>query len=204
MVSEAMLANHASAAADVKAAQSFAAKAVSEAKRIRRRIKRNESRARSLAPGVALQKASSVPERVNAVKSFETSDLGQGHPRGGTAEHTRNRSKVSERLRLRFPPLPSEQGNDWECFKPGWDKARHGRFHVDGTGAWGSQFRNEVLVLSERLQAGDVKALSRWMADQCREYLGAPALRVLAAVAGSVRKNSTFSRKWRISWFSQR
>ena len=179
MVTQAMLANHAASVADVTAAQSIVAKADAEAKRTRLTIKQTKAECdRMEAARVALQRASTVVECLNSVKSFETSDFGQGHPKGGTAEHKKNRMQVLERLRLRFPPLPPEQANDWEWFKPRWDKARQDKFHVSVKGAWAAQFRNEIVRLLEGLRDGDVQALSRWMADQSRDFLCMPALRV--------------------------
>ena len=110
---------------------------------------------------MALQRASTVMECLNSAKSFETSDFGQGHPKGGTAEHKKNRMQVLERFRLHFPPLPHEQANDWGWFKPRWDKARLDKFHDAVKGAWGAQFKNEIVALLQRLHAGDVQALSR-------------------------------------------
>jgi hypothetical protein len=174
-----MLANHAAAVADVSVAQSIVAKADADAKRTRLTIKQMKAEHDRLeAARVALQKASTVVECLNTVKSFETSDFGQGHPKGGTAEHKKNRMQVLERVRMRFPPLPPEQANDWEWFKPRWDKSRLDKFHVDVKGAWGAQFRIEIVALLQRLRDGDVQALSRWMADQSREYLCMPALRI--------------------------
>ena len=127
---------------------------------------------------VALQRASTVVECLNSVKRFESSDFGQGHAKGGTAEHKKNRMQVLERLRLRFPPLPPEQANDWGWFKSRWDKSRLAKFHNDVKGGGGAQFRNEIVALLQRLRDGDVQALSRWMADQSRDFLCMPALRV--------------------------
>ena len=47
-----------------------------------------------------LHKASTAVECVNALKSFETSDLGQTHKSGGTAGHARARFQVLDRIRL--------------------------------------------------------------------------------------------------------
>ena len=103
VVSQAMLANHAAAVADVTAAQSIVAKADAEAKRTRLTIKQMKAEHDRLdSARVALQSASTAVECLNSAKSFETSDFGQGHPKGGTAEHKKNRMQVLERLRLRF------------------------------------------------------------------------------------------------------
>ncbi len=93
-------------------------------------------------------------------------------------EHIRNRLQVLERLRLRFPPLPPEQANDWEWFQPRWDKARQARFHESVKGEWGSQFHNEIVALLQRLRDGGANALRRWMAEQSREHLCMAALRL--------------------------
>ena len=142
-----MLANHAAAVADVTAAPSIVAKADAEAKRTRLTIKQMKAEHDRLeATRVALQRASTVVEYLNAVKSFETSDLGQGPPKGGTAEHRKNRMQVLERFRLRFRPLPSEQANDWEWFKSRWDKARQDKLHDAVKGELGTQFKNKIVA----------------------------------------------------------
>ena len=178
-VARAMVGNYTSAVADVAAARTIVAKADSEAKRTRRTVRQlQEEHDRLQAARVALQKASTVVECLDAVKKFETGDLGQGHLTGGTAEHRRTRMQVLERLRRRFPPLPAEQQNDWEWFKSRWDKARLLRLHALNRGGWGSLFRDEMLVLLRRLREGESAALSRWMATQSRQYLAMPALSV--------------------------
>ena len=90
--------------------------------------------------------------------------------------HHKNRMQVLERLRLRLQPLTPEQQNDWEWFKPRWDKARIERLHPDRRCAWGSIFKNLVVDLLTKLRAGDSGALSAWMAAEAREYLAAPEL----------------------------
>ena len=110
---------------------------------------------------VALQRASTVVECLTSLKSFETADFGQGHPKGGTVEHKKNRMQVAERLRLRLPPLPPDQAHDWEWFKPRWDKTRLAKLHPSVMGAWGAHFRNKVVALLQGLRDGDAQALSR-------------------------------------------
>jgi hypothetical protein len=74
-----MAGNRASAVADAAAARTIAAKTDSEAKRTRRTVRQlQEEHDRLQAARVALQKASAVAECLDAVKKFETSDLGQG------------------------------------------------------------------------------------------------------------------------------
>jgi flavin-binding protein dodecin len=178
-VAQAMVGNHASAVADLTAAQTIVAKADAEAKRTRRTIRQlQEEHDRLQAARLALQRASTVVECLDAVKKFETGDLGQGHVSGGTKEHFKNRMQVLERLRRRFPPLPAEQQNDWEWFLPRWDKARLAHMHHLNRNAWGSQFKNEVLAILQSLREGDTLALSRWMAVQSRNFLCIPALLV--------------------------
>jgi hypothetical protein len=178
-VAQAMVGNHASAVADVAAAQTIVAKADAEAKRTRHTLRQMQEESDRLDKArFALQKATTVVECLDAVKKFETSDLGQGHVTGGTKENFKHRMQVLERLRRRFPPLPAEQQNDWEWFTPRWDRARLARLHHLNKNAWGSQFKNEVLVILQSLRDGDELALSRWMAVQSREFLCIPALRV--------------------------
>jgi hypothetical protein len=127
---------------------------------------------------LALHNARSVVECLDATKAFETRDLGQGHPRGGAAEHFQNRMQVLERIRLRGAPLPPHQANDWEWFKKNWDHARIAELHPAVRDSWGSTFKNIALDLLARIRNGEHDALSKWMASEGRQHLGVPALRV--------------------------
>ena len=125
-----------------------------------------------------LLKASTTVECMNALRSFEVTDFGHGHPAGGTAEHIRNRMNVLDRLRLRFPPLSPEQQNDWEWFKKRWDKARISKLEPTFRLVFGHTFKEMVLRLLRQLQDGDTLALSRWMDSECLHHLQMPAVRV--------------------------
>ena len=120
------------------------------------------------------------------MKSFEVTDLGNGHAAGGNAEHVRNRMSALDRVRLRFPPLSPEQENDWEWFKRSWDKARINRMDPRHWAGWGHVFKELVLRLLRELRDGDSKALSKWMGREIMNYLFEPALRVglVSATAG--------------------
>jgi hypothetical protein len=176
-VARAMEENYTSAVAGVAAARTIVAKADFEAKRARRTVQQLQGEHDRLqAATVALQKASTVVECLDAVKKYETEDLGQGHLTGGTAAHRANRMQVLERIRRKFPPLPFEQQNDWEWFKVRWDKHRLLRMHHLNRNAWGSEFRNEMLELLKQLKDGKSDALQNWMAKQSRLHLAMPAL----------------------------
>ena len=125
-----------------------------------------------------LLKASTAVECMNAVRSFDVTDLGNGHVAGGTAEHVRNRMNVLDRLRMRFPPLTAEQQNDWSWFKKRWDHARINRMDAKVRDSWGHNFKEMALRLLRQLRDGDTNALSRWMDNECHEYLAGPSLRV--------------------------
>ena len=125
-----------------------------------------------------LLKASTAVECMNAVRSFDVTDLGNGHVAGGTAEHARNRMNVLDRLRMRFPPLTAEQQNDWGWFKKRWDHARINRMDAKVRDSWGHNFKEMALRLLRQLRDGDTNALSRWMDNECNEYLAGPSLRV--------------------------
>ncbi len=127
---------------------------------------------------LALHKASTVVEAFNALKSFDAKDFGQGHPKGGTAEHRRARMQVLERLRAKSAPLPADLANDWEWFKTHWDVARLDRLHHSRRDAWGSIFRDIVLAVLDRTKKGEHNALAKWMVQECREYLVMPVLRI--------------------------
>ncbi len=126
----------------------------------------------------ALQRANSVVECFNTVKSFDAADFGQGHPRGGTRDHKRTRMQVLERLRSRSAPLPAELANDWEWFKVNWDDARLRRLHHTRRDAWGSIFRDIILELLDKTKKGEPNVLAKWMAKECREHLAMPVLRI--------------------------
>jgi len=127
---------------------------------------------------LALHNASTVYESMAAVKSFDAGDLGQGHEKGGTAEHTRNRMNVLERIRLRGAPLPPEQQNDWEWFKRNWDAARLRFMEPSRRASWGSQFKNIAQEILQKIADGETDALSKFFAHQARQYLAMPSLRV--------------------------
>ena len=127
---------------------------------------------------LALHRASTIAETMSSLKSYETADLGQGHPRGGTAEHVRNRMHVLDRLKLRAAPLLPEQQNDWAWFKANWDRARLQRLPENRRDSWGSQFKDMVLEILDHIGQGRHDALSRWMSHQSREFLGVAALRI--------------------------
>jgi hypothetical protein len=124
-----------------------------------------------------LVKATTASECLIALKSFEASDLGQGHKNGGTHEHFRARMQVLDRIRLRGKPLRPEQDNDWDWFKRFWDKNRVGILPDDQKAAWGSEFKNIANALLRRIADGECDALSKWMASESSLHLNRPALR---------------------------
>ena len=118
-VAQAMVANHHAEEREVDGARSIVALAEKEAKRTRSSLKQlREEHDRIYAARLALQRASTVVECLEAVKTFDAADLGQGHAKGGSAEHVRNRMQVLERLRIRFPPLPPNSQTTGSGLKP--------------------------------------------------------------------------------------
>ena len=61
-----------------------------------------------------LLRASTIVECEQALKSWETSDLGQGHPEGGSRTHVKNRLALLERLWAPSKHQPPEVANDWQ------------------------------------------------------------------------------------------
>jgi vacuolar-type H+-ATPase subunit I/STV1 len=61
---------------------------------------------------LALQKASTLVECLQALKSYDLDDLGLGHPQGGDKNHLASRMQVMERIRSRAAPLPPILQND--------------------------------------------------------------------------------------------
>ena len=124
-----------------------------------------------------LLQASTVVECQQAVKSWDTSDLGQGHTAGGTKLHAQNRRAILERLRGRGKPLPPDLANDWVWFLRQWDQARLSRMQPWRRGAWGSVFRDMVQDLMKEIQTvPDVFA--KWMRSQHKSVMMVPALRL--------------------------
>ena len=124
-----------------------------------------------------LQSASTVAESMTVLRSFETADLGHGHPGGGSADHIRNRMNVLDRVRARAAPLPPEQHNDWQWFRKRCDKTRVGLLPPAHRPVWAVTFKDIALRLLEKMENGDHNAVSRWMAEESRIHLGAAALR---------------------------
>ena len=124
-----------------------------------------------------LLQASTVVECQQALKSWDTSDLGQGHAAGGTKLHAQNRRAILERLRGRGKPLPPDLANDWHWFLRQWDQARVSRMQPLRRGAWGSVFRDMVQDLMKEMQT-DPDAFAKWMRGEHKSVLMAPALRL--------------------------
>ena len=124
-----------------------------------------------------LLQASTVVECQQAVKSWDTSDLGQGHAAGGTKLHAQNRRNILERLRGRSRPLPPDLANDWHWFLRQWDQARLSRMQPWKRGAWGSVFRDSVQGLMKEMLV-DPDAFAIWMRSEHKSVLRAPALRL--------------------------
>ncbi|MCP4241726.1 MAG: hypothetical protein GY772_14295 [bacterium] len=111
-----------------------------------------------------------------AVKSFETSDLGQGHIRGGGAFHVATRMDVMDRVMRKGSPLPPELMNDWSWFKRKWDITRLACIREKAS--WGSVFRDIMRALLQEIADGRTDAVAAWMRRETRRYLAAPALQI--------------------------
>ena len=122
-----------------------------------------------------LHRASALVECQNALKSWESKDLGQGHPNGGAREHCRNRLNVLDRVHARSKPLPPDLQNDWLWFVKQWDAAMLRNLPSHQKVAWGSEFLKTVNTLLDRIRA-DGDALAKWMRSERSRWLGAPAL----------------------------
>ena len=126
---------------------------------------------------IALNRASTVVECQEALKSFEASDLGGGHKTGGTREHAANRRKVLDRLRARAQPLPPDLANDWDWFCRRWDQARLALLPAWQRPGWGAAFKDIANKILDDLKR-DGNALAVWMRQERREHLAKPALRL--------------------------
>ena len=152
--------------------------ALREGERAKKSLKTiREEQAKLEKQRMALHRASTLVESMNALKSFDTKDLGHTHRRGGTAEHVRTRMQVMDRIKARGAPLPPEQANDWEWFKRKWDSARIGALHEKRRDSWGATFKDIMRELLREMKNGRMDAVSRWMALESRAYLLMPSLR---------------------------
>ena len=82
-----------------------------------------------------------------------------------------------ERIKQRGAPLPPEQANDRDGFKKHWDKSWVEGLSKERRLIWGHTFKGIAVQLLTKLKNGEHDALSRWMAQECRERLSMPALR---------------------------
>jgi hypothetical protein len=58
-----------------------------------------------------------------------------------------------------------------------WDKSRVELLPKEKREVWGHTFKNIAISLLTRIKNGEHDTLSRWMAQECRDYLCMPALR---------------------------
>ena len=58
-----------------------------------------------------------------------------------------------------------------------WDKSRVEQLSKERRLVWGHTFKNIAVHLLTRIKNGEHDTLSRWMAQECRDYLCMPALR---------------------------
>ena len=117
-----------------------------------------------------LAKASSVEESLRALKRWNVSDFGLGHPLGGTRAHAANRREVVERLRRRAPALPPDLANDWGYFMRTWDTRRVQALNPFQKPGWGKRFLDMMVELHEEMRRdprGD--AFARWMRREMME-----------------------------------
>ena len=61
-----------------------------------------------------LDRASTIVECLEAMKSLDVEDFGAGHKAAGNPEHKQNILNVLYRIRLRAKPLPPALENDFQ------------------------------------------------------------------------------------------
>lgn len=113
-----------------------------------------------------LREATDAVAAQEALRTFSLADLGKGHPKGGTAEHRRNRKDILHRISQRGQ-LTSQQRNDWSWFTKEWDNAL-----ADQHGAgWGEKFAGITQGLLNQLEGGAVDAVAVFMANETKRVL---------------------------------
>ena len=105
-------------------------------------------------------------EMHNAI-GFTPKDLGDGHIRGGTAKHKKNRLLALERLRNKSELTPDQLGR-WEHFATTWDTRMAEKHKAD----WGKLFLAILQDLWIRTaHNGDTYALSVHMMAHERDTI---------------------------------
>jgi hypothetical protein len=159
-IAMALRANRETHLAQAALGQTFAERTQLEAKRQRWRLAGvREEEARLGRKRQELGRAATVAESTEAVKKLPDEATGIGHLRGGAKVHREARNEILNRLRLRAKALPQNLANDWDWFVSKLDTARVERLEGHFKGQWGMMFRDAVVRLVSRIQAGD---RTRW------------------------------------------
>ena len=176
-VAEALEANHQATLHKAIAGQTIAERTRLETTQQRKRLAElREDEARLDRKRLAIAKACTVVESMDALKAFPDDAIGVGHKDGGTKAHRDARQDILRRLRLRAAPLPPDLDNDWEWFVQQWDKRRVEHLPELDKCTWGYRFRETILGLLGRIRKDEPDVLAKWMRDECRRYLHLPQL----------------------------
>ena len=109
---------------------------------------------------------------LTASRAYTVKMLGEGHKKGGTTQHAKNRRQVLEQVR-EVAELAPEQTHHWHLFKTAWDDAMVA-FHPE---KWAGVFAEIVQSLLKDLLAGKTDALSLFMENEKTRVLSnVPAL----------------------------
>jgi hypothetical protein len=109
---------------------------------------------------------------MTASRAYSLASLGDGHKKGGTKDHAKNRSKVLDQVR-EVGELSAEQTFHWSLFKMALDESMMA-FH---TGHWAKVFAQVVQKILADLLEGQTDALSVFMENEkARVLSNVPAL----------------------------
>ena len=109
---------------------------------------------------------------MTASRAYSLASLGDGHKKGGTKDHAKNRSKVLDQVR-EVGELSAEQTFHWGCFKTAWDESMMA-FHKE---QWAGVFAQVVQNILTDLLEGQTDALSVFVENEkARVLSNVPAL----------------------------
>ena len=109
---------------------------------------------------------------MTASRAYSLASLGDGHKKGGTKDHAKNRSKVLDQVR-EVGELSAEQTFHWVFFKTAWDESMMA-FHKE---QWAGVFAQVVQNILTDLLEGKTDALSVFVENEkARVLSNVPAL----------------------------
>ncbi len=115
-----------------------------------------------------------------AKHAYTLAELGQGHAKGGTAEHKKRRMDILRRVARLGDDLPDAEAADFTR----WVKRLDDQMQFQHQGAWPLRFQVEMNRIINAIKEGNNRAFVSYHAKMTRDHLGEPSL-VIPAVAGA-------------------